>query len=49
MKTSRWKIGDATDYVIVQLVGIAKVQAKAPPKKKGKKEKVSGSLMSPGL
>src|ERR1041384_2455214 len=30
VKTSRWKIGDATDYVIVQLVGIGKVQAKTP-------------------
>ncbi len=41
VKTSQWKIGDATDYVIVQLVGIGKVQEKAPPKKaaKGKAKK----------
>jgi len=38
VKTSRWKIGDATDYVIVQLVGIAKVQTKSPSTKKSKKE-----------
>jgi large subunit ribosomal protein L17 len=38
VKTSQWKIGDATDYVIVQLVGIGKVQTKAPAKKKSKKE-----------
>jgi large subunit ribosomal protein L17 len=38
VKTSQWKIGDATDYVIVQLVGIGKVQTKAPSKKKSKKE-----------
>src|SRR5262249_39978436 len=36
VKTSEWKIGDATDYVVVQLVGIGKVQAKAAPKKKKK-------------
>ncbi len=39
VKTSQWRIGDAGDWVIVQLVGIAKVQTKAPAKKKkGKKE-----------
>jgi len=38
VKTSQWRIGDAADWVIVQLVGIGKVQAKAPAKKKGKKE-----------
>lgn len=38
VKTSRWKIGDATDYVIVQLVGIGKVQTKAASGKKSKKE-----------
>src|SRR5579862_4811009 len=38
VKTSQWKIGDATDLVIIQLVGIGKVQEKAPPKK-GKKAK----------
>ena len=37
VKTSQWRIGDAGDWVIVQLVGIAKVQAKTT-KKKGKKE-----------
>jgi large subunit ribosomal protein L17 len=39
IKTSEWRIGDAGEWVIVQLVGIAKVQAKAPPKSKGKKKK----------
>ena len=40
VKTSQWRIGDAAEWVIVQsFVGIGKVQAKAPPKKKGKKEK----------
>jgi large subunit ribosomal protein L17 len=37
IKTSEWRIGDAGDIVIVQLVGIGKVQPKAPAKK-GKKE-----------
>jgi large subunit ribosomal protein L17 len=36
VKTSQWKIGDATDLVIVQLVGIGKVQAKRPAKGKKK-------------
>ncbi len=36
VKTSQWKIGDATDLVIVQLVGIGKVQLKKPKKEKGK-------------
>ena len=41
VKTSQWRIGDAADWVIVQLVGIGKVQTKKPPAKgKGKKEKV---------
>jgi large subunit ribosomal protein L17 len=40
VKTSSWKIGDATDYVIVQLVGIGKVQTKAASGKKSKKEAV---------
>jgi large subunit ribosomal protein L17 len=38
IKTSEWRIGDAGDWVIVQLVGIAKVQEKAKPAK-GKKKK----------
>ena len=38
IKTSEWRIGDAGDWVIVQLVGIGKVQAKAPAKKGKKKE-----------
>lgn len=41
VKTSEWKIGDASDLVIIQLVGIGKVQEKAAPKatkKKGKKK-----------
>src|ERR1700742_754856 len=39
IKTSEWRIGDAGEWVIVQLVGIAKVQAKPVAKKgKGKKE-----------
>lgn len=36
VKTSEWKIGDATDLVIVQLVGIGKVQQKKPKKNKEK-------------
>ena len=39
IKTSEWRIGDAGEWVIVQLVGLGKVQAKAPPKKDGKKKK----------
>lgn len=39
VKTSEWRIGDAGDIVIVQLVGIGKVQEKAKPKAKGKKKK----------
>src|SRR3954464_572131 len=39
VKTSEWRIGDAGDWVIVQLVGIGKVQTKKPPAKaKGKKK-----------
>ena len=43
VKTAEWRIGDAGDIVIVQLVGIGKVQTKAPAKskKKGKKEPVA--------
>jgi large subunit ribosomal protein L17 len=37
VKTSEWRIGDAGDIVIVQLVGIAKTQAR--PKAKSKKSK----------
>ena len=39
IKTSEWRIGDAGEWVVVQLVGLGKVQAKAPPKSKGKKKK----------
>jgi large subunit ribosomal protein L17 len=39
VKTSEWRIGDAGDIVIVQLVGIGKVQTKKPAK--GKKEKAA--------
>ncbi|MCL2639236.1 MAG: 50S ribosomal protein L17 [Phycisphaerales bacterium] len=39
IKTSEWRIGDGGDLVIVQLVGLGKVQAKAPAKKKGGKKK----------
>ena len=39
VKTSEWRIGDAGEWVIVQLVGIGKVQTKAP--KKEKKEKAA--------
>jgi len=38
VKTSDWRIGDAAEYVIVQLVGIGKVQTKAPAKKGAKEE-----------
>jgi len=38
VKTATWRIGDAGDIVIVQIVGIAKTQKKAAPKKKAKKE-----------
>src|SRR3954468_5868329 len=45
VKTSEWRIGDAADWVVVQLVGIGKVQTKKPAKDKGKgkdkKEKVA--------
>ena len=34
VKTSEWRVGDAGDLVIVQLVGIGKVQTRRP--KKGK-------------
>ncbi len=39
IKTSEWRIGDAGDWVIVQLVGIGKVQEKPKPSAKGKKKK----------
>jgi len=39
IKTSEWRIGDAGEWVIVQLVGLGKVQAKAAPKKESKKKK----------
>jgi len=37
VKTSQWRIGDAADWVIVQLVGIGKVQSKRPAKTKKEK------------
>lgn len=39
IKTAQWRIGDAADLVIVQLVGIAKVQEKPAPSAKSKKDK----------
>ena len=39
VKTSEWRIGDAGDWAIVQLVGIGKVQTRKP--KKEKKEKAA--------
>ena len=36
VKTSQWRIGDAGDWVIVQLVGIGKVQTRRPKKEKTK-------------
>ena len=39
IKTAQWRIGDAADLVIVQLVGIAKVQEKPAPSAKAKKGK----------
>src|SRR3954463_10160068 len=42
VKTSEWRIGDAGEWVIVQLVGIGKVQSKRPTKdKKAKKDKAA--------
>jgi len=41
VKTSRWKIGDATDYVIVQLVGIGKTQERPASGGKKKAEKAA--------
>ena len=48
IKTSEWRIGDAADLVIVQLVGVAKVQEKPAPSakakaKKGKKKESTGA------
>jgi large subunit ribosomal protein L17 len=37
VKTSEWRIGDAGELVVVQLVGIAKVQTRRPKKEKGAK------------
>jgi large subunit ribosomal protein L17 len=37
VKTSQWRVGDAGDLAIVQLVGLGKVQTRAPAK--GKKDK----------
>ena len=34
VKTSEWRIGDAGEWVIVQLVGIGKVQTRKPKKEK---------------
>jgi large subunit ribosomal protein L17 len=41
VKTSEWRIGDAGDIVIVQLVGIAKTQARPKAKSKKSKEPVA--------
>jgi large subunit ribosomal protein L17 len=43
VKTSEWRIGDAGDLVIVQLVGLGKVQSKAPAKTKGKKKEAAAA------
>jgi large subunit ribosomal protein L17 len=43
VKTSQWRIGDAGDIVIVQLVGIGKVQAKPAAKSKSKKKEPAGA------
>jgi hypothetical protein len=40
VKTSEWRIGDAGDIVIVQLVGIAKTQARPKAKTRKSKEPV---------
>jgi large subunit ribosomal protein L17 len=37
VKTSEWRIGDAGELVVVQLVGIGKVQTRKPKKEKGGK------------
>lgn len=37
VKTSEWRIGDAGELVVVQLVGIGKVQTRKPKKEKGAK------------
>ena len=42
IKTAQWRIGDAGDLAIVQLVDIAKVQPKAPRKAEGKAKKDKG-------
>ena len=34
VKTSQWRIGDAGDWAIVQLVGLGKVQTRKPKKEK---------------
>ena len=39
VRTSEWRIGDAGDIAIVQLVGLGKVQTRAPAKGKKGKEK----------
>jgi large subunit ribosomal protein L17 len=36
VKTSQWRIGDAGEWVIVQLVGLGKVQTRKPKKAKEK-------------
>jgi large subunit ribosomal protein L17 len=36
VKTSQWRIGDAGEWVIVQLVGLGKVQTRKPKKEKEK-------------
>ena len=54
IKTSEWRIGDAGDICIVQLVGIAKNQAAAKPKKRKPKPPPKRSpyriiFQSPGM
>jgi large subunit ribosomal protein L17 len=36
VKTSEWRIGDAGEWVIIQLVGLGKVQTRKPKKEKAK-------------
>jgi large subunit ribosomal protein L17 len=36
VKTSQWRIGDAGEWVIIQLVGLGKVQTRKPKKEKEK-------------
>ena len=36
VKTSEWRVGDAGEWVIIQLVGLGKVQTRKPKKEKAK-------------